>query len=443
MAVSINSNVSSRVDVPQVTQRRSISNDSSVDRHNLLGYNASDRGKQNALSIVDAVKALLLGPLGLFLGGSSSTFNKVKDAWNSNAIFPDNSILGKLLRGIDAGDDIANLLDVLTGNKLAYQRALEDRAYQEAYNDPLAQVSRMLAAGLNPYFNGGNMSPSDASSADIPQAAGLDGLPSLLFNGLTDAVSGLSNIPEKFINLKAAKESIKSQQLDNLQKEWKLGADKDLLEKTLRKMDQDWYFNEERRAEDRERFKYYKEEQSRAAEEHLKRMISYDDNHQIHLHNVSQWETDDLMKLAELRAVQLSNDSQEFINNYMNQARLAQIVAETNSLLRMTNLHEKEFNERVRQFDLTYEQAERWKQLDDEGKAKVQALQERLLAGQISHLEYTNSLEKFGLKQNSPRIYKEKAGITEPINGYRNDVINFLDLLTGLPNQLVGGLISQ
>lgn len=356
-------------------------------------------------------------------------------------LIPEWTTLGKLIRG-DASE-VADFMDTLSGNKIAYDRALEDRAYQEGYNDPVAQVSRMLAAGLNPYFNGGNMSPSDAASADIPSSAGFDGLPSLLYNGLSGAIGALGNIPEKFVNLRAVQESIKSQRLDNLHKEWKLGADKDLIKKQLRKMDQDWYFNEERLAQDRERFKYYKEEQSRAAEEHLKKMISYDDNHQIHLHNVSQWEVDDLMKLAELRAVQLSNDSQEFINNYMNQARLAQIVAETNSLLRMTSLHEKEFNERVRQFDLTYEQAEKWKNLDAEGRKKVEELQEQLLRGQISKLEYQNKLDQYGLKQNSPRIYKEKAGLTEQIPGYQNDVINFLDLATGLPNQLVGGIISQ
>lgn len=357
-------------------------------------------------------------------------------------LIPEWTTLGKLIRG-DASE-VADFMDTLSGNKIAYDRALEDRAYQEGYNDPVAQVSRMLAAGLNPYFNGGSMSPSDAASADIPSSAGFDGLPSLLYNGLSGAIGALGNIPEKFVNLRAAQESIKSQRLDNLQKEWKLGADKDLIKKQLRKMDQDWAFENEKREEDRQRFSGWKDEQIRAAEEHLKKMITYDDNHQIHLHNVSQWETDDLMKLAQLRAVQLSNNSQEFVNNYINQARLSHIVAETNSLLRMTNLHEKEFNERVRQFDLTYEQAERWKQLDDEGKAKVQALQERLLAGQISHLEYTNTLEKYGLKQNSPRFMKQDAGLVDNLgNTFNNTGANILDAILSLPNQVLGGLISM
>lgn len=436
MAISINSNVSSRVDVPQVTQRRSISNDTSLDRHNLLGYQATDRGKQNALSIVDAVKSLFLGPLGLFLGGSSSTFNKIKDAFNSNGIFPDNTILGKLLRGISAGDDIAALLDVLSGNKLAYERALEDRAYQESYNDPSAQVARMLAAGLNPYFNGGNMSPSDAASLDVPSAAGLDGLPSLLFNGLQSAVQSFSNIPEKYLNLKAAREEIKSKQIDNAYREFKLTGDKDLLEKTLRKMDQDWAFNNERREEDRQRFKIYKEENQRAAEEHLKKMITYDDNHQLHLHNVSQWETEDLIRYAQLRAIQLSNDSQEFTNNFINHARYAQIVAQTNSLLRMTSLHENEFKERVRQFDMSYEQAEKWKALDWYQKEEIQNLQEKLLTGQINHIEYTNALERHGLTIGSPSSMKRTAGLAES-NGFLNDLgLDFLDMLYSVPRAL-------
>lgn len=366
---------------------------------------------------------------------SNSLINSLSDIFsNLTSLIPEHTLLGKLLRGDASG--FADFLDTLSGNKIAYDRALEDRAYQEAYNDPSAQVARMIAAGINPYSDQGSSGSSSAPSMDVPSAAGVDGLPSLLFNGLQSMLQNMSNIPEKYIGLRAAKAQLKSQELDNLTKEHNLGASKELIARQLRKMDQDWAFDNERREEDRQRFSGWKDEQKRAAEEHLKKMITYDDNHNIHLHDVSQWETEDLIRYAQLKALELSNNSQEFTNNFVNQARLAQIVAQTNSLLRMTNLHEKEFAERIRQFDLSYDQAEKWKALDWHQREKIQELQRQLLSGQISHIEYTNALERNGLTLGSPSSMKRTAGLAES-NGFINDLgMDFLDMLYSIPRAL-------
>lgn len=358
------------------------------------------------------------------------------------SLFPENTIIGKLLRQQPWEEDFVNWMDLISGRKLAYDRSLEERAYLENYNSPSAQVARMLAAGLNPYSDKVTGISSGESKTDIVPD-GETGIAPYLFNGINQALSSIGDIPENLVNLKQAVENIKGQALDNLEKKSKLGLDANRIRAEIRKLDQQFNIDAENNERERERFEIYKNQAHDSHEEHLKRMVTYDDNHQMHLHNVSQWELDDLLKQAQLRALDDSHNQNQFVQNYLNHAQLAQVVAQTNHLLRMDSLSEREFKESVRQFNMSYEQAEKWRKLDREDKLRIQNLEEQLLSGQISKVEYDNALDKYGLSRKSLRGTKQDAGLVENLpNPAANFSANVLDTFFGIPSNILGGIIS-
>lgn len=359
------------------------------------------------------------------------------------SLIPPDTILGKLFQG-DASD-FANFWDVLTGGKLAYQRAIEERDYANNWNSETAQVARMLAAGLNPYMNGVGSSSGSPASVPSPAGAGpaadlMGALGSSIFNGLSGLLNG--EIPERFTRLRAMKEEILGKRLDNAEKEKNLGLNADKIRAEIRRLYQDLDINGSEESRNEQRFEEEKRTWLRSAEEHSKRMIEYDDKHNIIAHDISQWSTRDAIEQAQLIALQNSNTQQEYQINVLNELEKAKLIAETNSIINDVNFKWTNFRYQQSQDsfhnDLETNRDNREHSLYA-NRNRIEHLQMQLLNNQISTAEYEAELRKYGLTSRSPRFMKQKAGLAQEVPDYETDFL--YNVLDSAPS-VIGGVFK-
>lgn len=101
------------------------------------------------------------------------------------------------------------------------QWQLEDREHQEQYNDPVNQMARMRAAGINPMAAAGTVSPGESA---VPEQTPIDSVQ--YRNPGEDIASGINSLA----NYSAEQQNIKIRQKQNELAEEQLRQNKDRLE---------------------------------------------------------------------------------------------------------------------------------------------------------------------------------------------------------------------
>lgn len=321
--------------------------------------------------------------------------------------FPSYTILGQAFDGDFDGavEKVVKLMDKVSGNELAYQRAIEERNYENAYNTPEAELARLLAAGYNPYFRGsGSSGASQSASAQIPDAPGagfFSDIASAIFNGLQGMIGNLHDLPEDMMSLAASREELKALKLDNLEKADNLGLSSALRKKELRKMDSDWEIQQEERARNVERYQEEKRSWFRAEEAFSAQMRAMandaraaEDKHQQYMHDVTNWTIDSLLKWAQWRAFNDSHDEAVYKKEVLRGAEYANLVASTNRIIALT--------ETARIQNLWLPQEYKDIHISAEDKHKISLLETQLMNGQITAQQYDNNLKKFGINASDP-----------------------------------------
>lgn len=365
-------------------------------------------------------------------------------------LLPDNTAIGKFVRG-DASD-LADLIDTLSGNKIAYERSKEERDYANNWNSEAAQVARMLAAGLNPYMSGVGSSQSSPGSVPSPAGPGpavdfMSAMGSALFGGISSLLNG--EVPERYARVRAMKEEILGKRLENAEKEKNLGLNADKIRAEINKLYHDLNLDDSEESRNEQRFEEEKRTWLRSQEEHTKRMIEFDDKHKIVAHDISQWSTRDAIEQAQLIALQNSNTQQEYQMNVLNELEKAKLIAETNSIINSDNFKWSQFRyqqerdaKEDEQFDREWEWKENeyhWSHEHHYNREKIESLQIALLNNQISTAQYEATLRKYGLSPRSPRFMKQAAGVAEEVPDYATDFLfNVLDTAPSI----IGGVFK-
>lgn len=344
--------------------------------------------------------------------------------------FPEYTILGQAFGGDFDGalDRVVDLLDKASGNKLAYQRAIEERNYQNEYNSPAAEVARMLAAGLNPYNRSGSSGSAQSAAAEVPSGHGtgmFTDLASALFNGIQGMINNLHETPEELMSLAVSREELKSMKLDNLEKADNLGLSSALRKKELRKMDSDWEVQQEERERNVERYEEEKRSWFRAEETFSRQMRAMDfaareaeDKHQTYLHDVTNWTIDSLLKWAQWRAYNDSHDEAVYKKEVLRGAEYAQLVAETNRIIALTEV--------ARTQNLYLPEQYRDIHISAEDKHQISLLETKLMNGQITAQQYDNNLRKYGINASDPLSLRFDAA--QGRLGTKNGVIPSLNM---------------
>lgn len=305
---------------------------------------------------------------------------------------------------IDNKDTIADIFDTISGNKLAYERAMQQQSMANAWNSEEAQVARMLAAGLNPYQNG--VESHGASAAEVPGSNGLaDSLvpnPQDLLSGLFQAIQGL---PDSVISSISGIEDIRGKRIKNIDDALNIGLNRDKAEAEINHLFNEDRLAREKNSREREEFQHqvniiWKQQKER----HEKEMralddmnIKFKDEHEKELYARTRRSVQETLDDLMIRSQENAVNQQEWQYNVMNNLQRAYLIAQTNHLINQDTATLKELG---------------LKELDTKQRLRIGEFQEKLLDGQLTTQEYTNALIPYGLT-----LADEPEDIAEALEG--------------------------
>lgn len=342
------------------------------------------------------------------------------------------SFFDKIRYYLSHPEEIADYIDTLSGGKLEYERTLALEQMARDWNSEEAQVTRMLAAGLNPYMNGVASSTSSAPTA--PSAAGVGALTDVGKLGqalMADVWNGLRAIPRDYMEMKESKEDIISKKLDNVFKGEKHQVDMEKTRHEIQKLQHENYEAEQDHERNKRKFEWQKEEVERVREEHVKKMRSFDDEHtrnmdehEKNVYAITRRGIQETLDDLQIRAMNDAHDSAEYERNVMRGLERAYLVAQTNSIIN---------NDARDATELEY------KKLDLDQRLRIGEFQEQLLDGQMTEQDYINKLHEYGVTVHDSVGTQQAAIADDPhaarrrawSNKFSGTVVNTLSSVAG------------